>query len=427
MLPYTPLHHLLLAAVGGPARADQRERVRRADRLPRRRRARAAGPHRRRVPDPRPADPHPHRRLGGARHSPGRPCCGGPAGYAPEPVRAPAAAPAAGAGLRRRAEEHVLPGQGRPRVHLATTSGTWRTPRRCARSPRASSTSRGCSTSSPPWSSPTTCTPSTSRPSTPLGAGRASTLVGVQHHHAHIASCLADNGEAGPVHRRRVRRHRLRPRRHHLGRRVPAWPTWPASSGSGTWRRCRCRAARPPSAQPWRMAAAYLARADGPGALAVLRGTRTSGRRSRPWRARGVNSPLTSSAGRLFDAVAALLGRPGHDQLRGSGRGRAGAAGRSCLNETPTARACPTANRSRWRGPTWSGPRPSDLARGVAPPVIAARFHHGVARLIDGGLCASSASGAALDTVALSGGVFQNLLLATRDRGPAGGARASGS
>ena len=43
MLPYSPLHHLLLADAGDAARDDERQRLRRADRLPRRRRARAPG------------------------------------------------------------------------------------------------------------------------------------------------------------------------------------------------------------------------------------------------------------------------------------------------------------------------------------------------------------------------------------------------
>ena len=38
MLPYAPLHHLLLADAGVAARADERQRLRRADRVPRRRR-----------------------------------------------------------------------------------------------------------------------------------------------------------------------------------------------------------------------------------------------------------------------------------------------------------------------------------------------------------------------------------------------------
>ena len=63
--------------------------------------------------------------------------------------------------------------------------------------------------------------------------------------------------------------------------------------------------------QPWRMAAAYLDAAcpgGSPDGLDVAR------RNERLWAGvlamarRGVNSPLTSSAGRLFDAVAALLG-----------------------------------------------------------------------------------------------------------------------
>src|SRR6185437_4239192 len=62
--------------------------------------------------------------------------------------------------------------------------------------------------------------------------------------------------------------------------------------------------------QPWRMAAAYLSCACpdlAPDELGVSR------RDPARWTAvltmarRGVNSPLTSSAGRLFDAVAAIL------------------------------------------------------------------------------------------------------------------------
>ena len=76
MLPYSPLHHLLLADAGGAAGDDQRQRLRRADRLPRRRRARAARRDRRPVPHPRPPDPHPHRRLRRSARSTGRSAAG---------------------------------------------------------------------------------------------------------------------------------------------------------------------------------------------------------------------------------------------------------------------------------------------------------------------------------------------------------------
>jgi hydrogenase maturation protein HypF len=51
-----------------------------------------------------------------------------------------------------------------------------------------------------------------------------------------------------------------------------------------------------------------------------------------------------------------------------------------------------------------------DLGAGIAPGVIAARFHNGVAGLITG-CCLLLRERHGLAAVALSGGVFQNLLL----------------
>ena len=88
MLPYTPLHHLLLADARRAAGDDQRQRLRRADRLRGRGGGRAAGRHRRGVPPARPADPHAHGRLGGARG-------GGPAADAAPLARLRAGGPRA--------------------------------------------------------------------------------------------------------------------------------------------------------------------------------------------------------------------------------------------------------------------------------------------------------------------------------------------
>ena len=234
-------------------------------------------------------------------------------------------------------------------------------------------------------------------------------LQAVQHHHAHIASCLADNdaaghGADGPV----------------IGVAFDGtgygtdgtiWGGEFLVAGLAAFERGGHLAPVPMPGgaaairQPWRMAAAYLGAAD----LDVAR------RNAERWPAvlamarRGVNSPLTSSAGRLFDAAAAVLGV--RDTINYEGQAAVELEQMADPAETGAYPAALEAGEPfRVRGIDLLHGVIEDLTAQVPAPVIAARFHHGVAALIEAG-CLAMRDRYGLGTVALSGGVFQNLLL----------------
>jgi hydrogenase maturation protein HypF len=124
---------------------------------------------------------------------------------------------------------------------------------------------------------------------------------------------------------------------------------------------------------------------------------------------RGVNSPLTSSAGRLFDAVSAVLGI--RDEINYEGQAAIELEQLASAGETGAYRAgIQAGDPFLVSGADLIGAAVSDLVAGVPRDVIAARFHNGVAALIVDG-CVLSRERHGLNTVALSGGVFQNLLL----------------
>jgi hydrogenase maturation protein HypF len=239
-------------------------------------------------------------------------------------------------------------------------------------------------------------------------------LVGVQHHHAHIASCLADNGESGPV----------------IGvafdgtgygadgtiwggeflladlvgfERVGHLATVPMPGGAAAIR------------QPWRMAAVHLDVAFGeetPPGLDVLR------RNASRWDgvlaiARGgVNSPVTSSAGRLFDAVSTLVGV--RDTINYEGQAAVELEQLADTEESGTYPAgVSTGPLAVVAGSDLVRAAAEDMVRGVEPAVIAARFHNGVVDAIVR-TCVVLRDSTGVGTVALSGGVFQNVLLLTR-------------
>jgi hydrogenase maturation protein HypF len=236
-------------------------------------------------------------------------------------------------------------------------------------------------------------------------------IVGVQHHHAHVAACLAEHGQEGRV---------LGIAYDGLG-----WGTDGTAWGGefliadldGFERAGHLAPVALPGGaaairEPWRMAVSWAAATFGDDRLGP-----TVGHLDPRWQevatlARSPSTLRTTSAGRLFDAVAALLGvrsvttyegqaaielealarRVPPDRVRTPGEIRA-AAGVRVLDPTPLVRAVVDA-----------------VARGEDRAVTAATFHAGLAAATVS-LATAIACDHDLDTVALSGGVFQNARL----------------
>jgi len=226
-------------------------------------------------------------------------------------------------------------------------------------------------------------------------------LIAVQHHHAHLAACLAEHGETGPA--------------------VGAIYDGTGYGTDGTvWggellcgdlvsfeRIGALYPVRMPGGeaairQPWRMACAWLVAAEAtpPATLPMRDEWEQVAELART----GFASPVTTSVGRLFDAVAALCGV--RDEVNYEGQAA-----------IELEAACDPVEEGAYPlGPDLDprelvGAVVADLERGVGVGVVAARFHNAVAAAT-----AEACTRAGEGTVVLAGGVFANRRLLERTR-----------
>jgi hydrogenase maturation protein HypF len=248
-------------------------------------------------------------------------------------------------------------------------------------------------------------------------------LFPVQHHHAHITSCMADNflpnqkviGVAfdgsgyGPD--GTIWGGEFLIADYHGFERVAHLACLPLAGGEAAIK------------EPWRMSAIYLHSIYGDDFKNldiefVRRIDREKWVVIKSMLQKGINSPLTSSMGRLFDAVAALLGVRDYINYEGQA-----AIELEMLateeNEKDTygdmqwlmnkGNVQPAIIDQRWiiKGVV------DDLRSGMDAQRIAAKFHNTIAELIRD-VCLWIRKTRQLSNVALSGGVFQNMILLTR-------------
>jgi hydrogenase maturation protein HypF len=235
-------------------------------------------------------------------------------------------------------------------------------------------------------------------------------LLGVQHHHAHIASCLVDNGVVGPAIGVAFDGLGLGCDRH-------AWGgEFLIADLDGFERAAHFAEVPMPGADaavhaPWRMALSHLDAAYSgsiPSELGVVQ------RNAARWDAvlslsRSDLAPPTSSAGRLFDAVSSLLGI--RDEI--TYEGQAAIELEYAADPTETGTYPVPYVDGQLQVSALVRALADDLLNGIPVPVLAARFHSSLADAVLT-VCEALRAEQSLDTVALSGGVFQNSLLLTR-------------
>ena len=232
--------------------------------------------------------------------------------------------------------------------------------------------------------------------------------IGVQHHHAHIASCMAENGLDGEV----------------IGVAFDGtgygtdgtiWGGEFFAGGYGGFARrahFRCVALAGGDAavrQPWRSALAYLMDACGPAVEVRLPVPERELAIVRQMIANGINTVPASSCGRLYDAVAAIAGV----------RQQVNYEGQAAIElEAAAAGGVPGRYPFELEG---SGPWIVDFRAairriaqeaeaGERPGAISARFHNTLAAaLVE--TCLRIRGETGLHRVCFSGGTFQNVTL----------------
>lgn len=260
-------------------------------------------------------------------------------------------------------------------------------------------------------------------------------LIEVQHHHAHVAACLAENGR--PLNAPSV-----------LGIALDGlgWggdgTIWGGEFLLADYRDFRRLGTFKPvpmiggdqaSREPWRNLYAHLTAhmtwaelTTNFDALDLIRYLAEKPRATLDQMVqRKINAPAASSCGRLFDAVAAALDLCRDRQFF---EGEAAARLEALVDHIATPHGEPLAYplsiaNLRESGLPYVEPLPmwrallGDLILNTPPPVIAARFHAWLARAVAAMTSKlagrDAADGPCFDTVALSGGCFQNAVLLT--------------
>lgn len=243
-------------------------------------------------------------------------------------------------------------------------------------------------------------------------------LIPVQHHHAHLASCLVDNG--------RDEKKAIGVIFDGIGYGADGH-IWGGEFLLGDLRgyqRVGQLVYRPmpggdaATKEPWRMAVSYLQAAYGAELpeLSFLQDVDPSGLKLLlQMIEKQLNSPLTSSIGRLFDAVAALIGL--RDKV--SYEGQAALELEMLIEADGAGESTYPFGIEQQNGLLQLDPLPmiravvDDLHDGIVPAAISARFHNGLVQAVLD-VCQRLTAEHGQLPVALSGGVFQNRYLTER-------------